>query len=379
MYPKIITESDKYKSRDEFEHYSVSKLKMYKECSEKYKLQYVEKNYKYKESTSTLAGTFMHSTLEYLYGVDDETVKTAIDAYYRILIPELKNVGINDSEAILEDLLEYNKDISKLYARASASYVGEDAIRTGKGNVPKVPEMTSTWKEECRRLDLNNRKNRIDQVIQDSKTGLEDVSITDVFTKAFNMARDYYTPVEIVDIMALELPLSKWDRSTNKLINAVPFPGCEIPNVFLSGYIDNICKIKVNGHIYNAVVDYKTSKEEFTPDIVSHNQQLLSYVAGVEKLLDINIEYVGILSFLQKKLIYAPVNRELLEEVLTNYNKIIQATYDKTFIKHVPDSKYSPCLSQFGSHCPFLENCWPAQYNTIHNNQNDSDYLAYLT
>ena len=341
-------------------------------------MQYVLKNYKYKESTSTLAGTLMHATLEYLYGVDDETVETAQDAFYRILIPEFQKAGILDAESILGDLLEYNEDIRHLYDRASADYEGEDAIRTGKGTVPKVPEMTSVWKQECRRMDLDGRKERLDTVIQDSKDGFENVSITDVFTKAFNMAKDYYTPPEMVEILALELPLSKWDYQNSKMINPIPFPDCEIPDVYLSGFIDCLCKININGHEYTAVVDYKTSKEEFTEDLVRHNQQLLTYVAAAEKLLDIDIEYVGILSFLQKKLIHAPVDRELLEEVMINYNKVIVATYEKKFMKHVPDSKYSSCLSQFGGHCPFLEDCWPSMFDSL-NKQDDEEYLNYLS
>lgn len=380
MLPKIITQTDVYKERSEFNHYSVSKLKMYSKCSEMYYLQYIEKMYTYKESTSTFIGTLMHATLEYLYGEDDDSVESALDAFYRILIPEFQNAGIMDAEAILGDLLDYNEDISQLYLRASESYEGDDAIRTKSGKVPKAPEMTGIWKEECRRLDLNSRKSRIDQVIQDSKTGFEEVSITDVFAKAYQIAAEYYTPEEIEEILYLELPLSKWDYKNQRLINAVPFPNCKHEHKYMSGYIDNVCKIRVNGKIYTAVVDYKTSKEEFNENMVAHNQQLLSYVAGVEALTDLKIDYIGILSFTQKKLIYAPVDRQLMEEVFVNYNKVIDAEIAGAYIKHVPDTKYSPCLDSFGHTCPFLEHCWPSTFEFLENKKvNADEFLPYLT
>lgn len=343
-----------------------------------YKLKYIDKLDVYKSSTSTCIGTLMHSTLEYLYGEEDDTVETAEDAFYRVLVPAFKDFGLDDAEAILGDLLEYNEDISGLYLRASASYMGADAIRTKAGKVPKSPEMTGVWKEECRRMDLDSRKSRIDYVVQ-QKSGLESVSITDVYAKANNLAVQYDTPSEIHEIISLELPLSHWDYKTNTLRNPVLFPGCSIPNVYLNGYVDNVCKLKLpDGRIVNAVIDYKTSKEEFNENIVAHNQQLLAYAKGVEILLGIDIDYIGILSIPFNKLVYAPVMEEVQEDILDNYNKIIRYTQEGKFVKHVPDSKYSPCMSSFGSECPFLENCWPNSYEFLQAGRIEPDFSDYF-
>jgi len=370
-----ITETDVYKSQDDYRRYSVSKIKTYKECSQMYKLKYVDRLDSYKESTSTFVGTLLHAALEYLYGVDDDNVYNAQQAFFKILEPEFAKKNITSTESILGDLLDYHQDISDLYLRASAAYIGADAIRTGKGGVPKVPEMTSTWKAECRRLDLDGRKGRIDYAIQASKNGMEEVSITDVFSRALTLANNYVTPDAFEDILHLELPLSEWDRTKGVLTNAVPFPGCEHPDIFLNGYVDNIAKVRVKGKLGTAVIDYKSSKETFNESIVEHNQQLLIYAAGVEKLLDMQVDYIGILSFVKGDLILVPVDKELQHEVIVGYNKLIDKTLANDYHKHYPDTKYAKCLNMFGSTCPFLEHCWP-KANDYHNNDGlDDDFF----
>jgi len=369
-----ITETNIYTSQDDYSRYSVSKIKTYKDCSQMYKLKYIDKLDSYQESTATFVGTLLHAALEYLYGVDDDEVYDAQQAFFKILEPEFAKKGITSAESILGDLLDYHQDINHLYHRASAAYNGVDAIRTGKGTVPKVPEMTSTWKSECRRLDLDGRKGRIDYAIQASKTGMEGVSITDVFSKSLTLAANYVTPDAFEDILYLELPLSEWDRANHILTNAVPFPGCEHPNIYLNGYIDNVARVRFKGRSGTAVIDYKSSKETFNESIVEHNQQLLIYAAGVEKLLDITVDYVGILSFVKGDLILVPIDREVQAEVINGYNKIINKTIEGDFHKHYPDTKYAKCLSMFGATCPFLEHCWP-KANNFHNNTGlDDDF-----
>lgn len=377
---KMITQSDLYSSREEFVHYSVSKIKSYKECSEMYKLRYVNRVDTYKASTSTVIGTLLHNALEYLYGTVDDDVHTALDAFYKTVEPSLVDLGIGDACSLLGELLDYNNDINNLYIRASEGYNGADAIRTKAGKVPKSPEMTGIWKEECRRLNLNARKDRIDRTIQNSTTGLEEVSITDAFAKAYILADAYTTPPEFDEVLYVELPITRWNYQTNILYNPILFPGCEYPDVYLNGYIDNVSKLNINGRIVNAVIDYKTSKEEFNESIVAHNQQLLVYARGAEELLDIPIDYIGILSLPQNKLVYAEVDRELQQLVLDNYNEVIRNSHEKNFIKHVPDSKYSPCLSSFGGRCPFLEHCWPKSYAYFSevDREDTIDVAAYL-
>jgi hypothetical protein len=371
-----IKEIDIYSSQDEYQRFSVSKIKTYKECSQMYNLKYVQKLSCYKESTSTFVGTLVHAALEYLYGVEDDSVVSAKDAFFKILADEFAKKGISSTESILGDLLEYYEDINNLYLRASAAYNGKDAIRTGNGSVPKVPEMTSTWKAECKKLDLDNRKARIDYIIQTSKNGMEEVSITDVFSKALTLVSNYVTPPEFMEILHLELPLSEWNKDTNTLINPVPFPECEFPNVYLNGYIDNIAKVIVNGKLITAVIDYKTSKEEFNESIVAHNQQLLIYAAGVEELLGIEVDYIGILSLIKGNLVLVPVDKEIQSKVIQGFNGIIKKIFDNDFHKHYPDTKYSACLNSFGSTCPFLKECWPKSYEYFHETGLEDDFFA---
>lgn len=371
-----IKEIDIYESQDDYDRFSVSKIKTYKECSQMYNLKYVQKLPYYKESTSTFVGTLVHAALEYLYSIDDDSVQTAKDAFFKVLPEEFAKKGISGADSILGDLLDYHEDINKLYLRASAVYSGIDAIRTGKGTVPKVPEMTSTWKAECKRLDLDNRKARIDYVIQTSKDGMEEVSITDVFSKALTLVTNYVTPSEFEEILYLELPLSEWNRDSNTLVNPVPFPGCTDPNVYLNGFIDNIAKVRVNGKLVTAVIDYKTSKEEFNESIVAHNQQLLIYAAGVEELLGITVDYIGILGLIKGDLVLVPVDKEIQQEVVEGFNSIIKKARANDFHKHYPDTKYSTCLNSFGSTCPFLKECWPKSYEYFHETGLEDDFFS---
>lgn len=377
MDPKnIITSTNNFNSQEDYRRYSVSKIKTYKDCSEMYKLKYVDKLESYVYSNATLIGTLMHSTLEYLYGTDDDEVQTPQDAFFKILPQEFNKLGFSSVESILGDLLDYYQDINSLYERASFNYKGHDAIRTGKGEVPKVPEMTGVWKSECKRLKLQDRQSLIDYTIQTSKNGFENVSITEVFTRALNLANIYNTPDCFEEILYLELPISHWDKSTNSLVNAIPFPQCKHEDVYLNGYIDNISKIRVNGKVVTAVIDYKTSKEAFDSNIVEHNQQLLMYAAAAEQLLNCDIEYIGILSLLKSELILAPVNKDIQQDLLNMFSKIIDKTISNDFVKHFPDSKYSTCLDNFGGVCPFLKNCWPNSYKYINKNKLSDDFLS---
>lgn len=376
MNNQILT-TNKYNSDSEYQRYSVSKIKTYKECSQMYKLKYVDGIYDYTRSDATLIGTILHSTLEYLYTNENITKETAIESFYKIIESELYNVGIQNPKPLLKELIDYNNDISSLYLRASKNYKGIDAIRTGKGDVPKSPEMTGVWKSEVKRMNLHTRKSRIDNLIKSTYSDLSNVSITDVFVKSFNIATNYKTPKEILKTHYLELPLSKWDGENNCIINPVPFPGCEFEDIYLNGFIDNISEINYKGEKVNAVIDYKTSKELFNENIVEHNQQLLIYAAGVSHLLNKEITHIGILSFIQKELIITPINKSIQEQVISNFNKVIEKTLNRDFIKHVPDSKYSPCLNMYGSECSYLKQCWVNSYNNI-NNVSDA-YLDLLS
>ena len=365
-----LTESKEYKSKEEFQTFSVSRIKTYKECSQMYKLKYVDKLDSFVQSTATVAGTLLHAALEYFYGTEDAEVLTAEDAFFKILSPEFANLGITKGDSLVNELLQYHNDIKHLYERASATYTGPDAIRTKSGSVPKAPEMTGVWKAAIKQLKLDARKNLIDDTIKNSKSGMASVSIVDAFIKALNIIKGYRTPSIISSIEALEMPLSEWDYENNILRNPVPFPKCKHPNIYLNGFIDKICKIRVGSKTYNTIVDYKSSKETFDENIVKHNQQMLLYAAGVEYITKEPVDYIGILSFLQKDLIYVPVDRKIQEEVIDIFNKVIDKCVAGDFNKHVPDTKYSPCMNSFGGECPFLKHCWPDSYNYSHSTDN---------
>lgn len=357
-----------YKNKEEAKFYSISRLKTYKECGEYYRRKYVEKEPCFVQSNSTVCGTLTHAALEHFYKkypILSEKEKKNInelllDSFYEVAPSEFRNMGISDVGSILSELNEYYNSISNLYKRASKDYTGEDSIRTKSGGICKAPEMTSVWKKEVKSLNINFTKDIIDSTFKKSLTDYKEVSITEAYCKTINLLKQYRHPSEIINTMYCELELSEWNEEKKEIKNPVLFPFIRNykDNTYINGYIDNISKIEVEGREENCVIDYKTSKEEFSKSTVSHNQQLLLYAYCVEKLTGEEVNYIGIMSLTHNKLVYVEVDRRIQKTVLTKLATLIELINAKLYLKNIPDSKYSKCLSSFGKECIFLSECW---------------------
>ena len=99
------------------------------------------------------------------------------------------------------------------------------------------------------------------------------------------------------------------------------------------------------------------------------------YAAAASILLDCDIEYIGILSLLKSDLVLVPINKDIQEELIVMFNKIIDKTLANDFVKHFPDTKYSACLNSFGGPCPFLKECWPKSHDYLNRFNMSDDYL----
>jgi spore coat polysaccharide biosynthesis protein SpsF (cytidylyltransferase family) len=355
------------------EVYSVSRLKMYSQCSQAYKYTYIDKIKVYSQSNSTIIGSLLHDSLEiYLHSnnslsfievFEEQSKKTFTKRKYI-----LENLEPATFTKLYTQLVDYSRDIRTLHYRASADYTGKNAIRTAKGDVPSNPSMTSGWKQAAKNLNLESRYETLkEQFIFISN--LPEIDLVEAFTEAYTLACNYETPVEIIETLHLEFPLSDYNYETKEFTNPVLMPdeyGGE-SGIYLNGYIDWVGYVQFQGKKRFALIDYKTSKENLTEDKLEYHAQLLAYVYAVERLLGIEVEVIGVHSLRHKKLALTLVDREILQEanrsLFSKHKKIAACQFEKD---HLPDSQYSMCLSQYGRECSYLQYCYPKLYNKLH-------------
>jgi hypothetical protein len=355
------------------EMYSVSKLKKFGECSQAYKYTYIDKIKVYSQSNSTIIGSLLHDSLEiYLHSdnslpfievFEEQSKKTFIKRKY--IVENLEEATFNK---LYTQLVDYSKDIRTLHYRASADYTGKNAIRTAKGDVPSNPIMTSGWKQAAKNLNLESRYDFLKEQFT-FISNLPEIDLVEAFTEAYTLSCNYETPVEIVETLHLEFPLSDYNYETKEFTNPVLMPneyGGD-SDIYLNGYIDWVGYVNFQGKKRFALIDYKTSKENLTKDKLEYHAQLLAYVYAVERLLGVEVEVIGVHSLRHKKLALTLVDREILQEanksLFSKHKKISACQFEKD---HLPDSQYSMCLNMYSRECPHLSLCYPKIYNKLH-------------
>ena len=353
--------------------YSVSRLKTYSECSQAYKYKYIDKLKVTSASVSTIIGSLLHESLE-IYLHPDNTIDfiTVFENQSKIAFYKRKYIDENTDKSIFDklynNLLEYSRDVRTLYHRASADYTGKLAIRTKDGKVSNSPMMTSGWKTASKNLNLGERYYELEDEFNQICI-LEDISLVEAFTEAYNLASNYETPEEIIETVALEFKLSDYNYETKEFTNAVLMPdeyGGDT-EIYLNGYIDWLGYVMFEGQRRFALIDYKSSKENLTVDKLEYHAQLLAYVYAVEKLTGIQVEVIGVHSLRHKKLVLVEVDRDILKvannSLFSKHNLIANNYF---YQEHLPDSQYSKCLNSFNKECPFLQYCYPKMYNRLH-------------
>lgn len=333
------------------DYYSVSRLKTYTKCSMYYKHQYVDKNRIDSSSYSTSVGKIVHSCLEHYYL---DTNRTMARDYFnhssRLVLAELLNKEIDNK--VFDLLLDYANSMSSLYLRSSEDYKGSDRIRTKAGLVPSNPSMTTDWKLSYSSMNLDTKARAIDSYFSLG------YSISDAFSDAKNLIDRYSPHPYLEEVIAVELAISK--NSPEGILNAVRIPSKYVGDkeIYLNGYVDLIAKMP-DGVI---IVDHKTNSSDFTESDVRYNVQLLTYVYAYYEITGIKAKYIGINNIRRNNLCYVQTPsdseiEEILDSLFFNHTLIEK----EIFTKHSPEN-YSPCLSMYGSPCPYLSTCWP-QFN----------------
>lgn len=355
---------------EEPKKYSVSRLKTLNSCGEYYRLKYVELVKIASFSEATLMGSLCHDALEEYYGENQE--ESLIKLFERTALNTLKETGvvphifINSEEfrQVYNALLNLSKSYLSLYQRSHADYVGNFPIRKKDGGIALAPTSTKDWKVAEENLGLIQKRIEIDTYFQSINKDLVDISVSKSFSEAYSILFSYKTPAEIISTVAVELPIS--DYKNEIIYNPVPMPsnlGGE-DQVLLNGYVDWIGYVNYKGKEKLAIVDYKSSKEELTPDKVQYNVQLYSYVYAYEYLTGETVDLIGIHNLRAGSLVLTPIDRNkmgiVLEALFTNHLLIKH----KIFQKQIPDTSYAKCMNMYGKICPYLEFCYPDIYES---------------
>lgn len=343
-----------------YSYLSVSRIKSYQECSQKYKNKYVDGIPDAGYSKATLVGSLVHEALEeYYLHKHPHVVKAFNISAIKTLQGRLfsKDADLEELDALLK---AYAIDGQSLYERASEEYKGPAPIRTKDGKVPSNALMTSAWKQSLEKLGLVEKAYAINKIVSYLCPSLpNDINIAEVYAEAYFLCGRFKEPSNVIETIHVEFPISDVRRE-GKLINAVLLPqehgGSE--GKYLNGYIDKVALVNHEGEEGLAIIDFK-SGGEFAKADIEYNPQLYSYVYAYELVTGDTIKFIGIHNIRKNNQVLIPVDREVMDRVLTNLFSTHALIKAGIFRKHLPDSKYSKCLNSYGKPCPYLELCWP--------------------
>lgn len=340
------------------EYYSVSRLKTYKTCSIKYKYEYVEKDKIYSASKSTIIGSIVHNALEIYYLLDKKDRQPLINyfnAAFNLYVKESRLDKTID-ETVVSLLERYSKDMGRLIERSSPFYRGKDAIRKKDGSPASNPQMTSDWKLSYESSGLSSLHDSLLMYLNGS-LDMEGSDFINAYSEAKYLCSSYKGSSWLDNSIEVEMPISK-KNSDGSILNPVLMPSKHggRKNIYLLGFIDLVSKLD-DGSLL--LVDHKTSSSSFTGSDVSYNAQLLSYAYAYEKIKGVRPHYIGINNIRDDEVVFVetPSSKEAMEvlDSLFSCHKLIN---DEVWIKHSPEP-YSPCVSMYGSTCPYLNKCWP--------------------
>lgn len=351
-------------------YYSVSRLKTYSQCSQYYKLKYVDKVPSVSFSESTITGNFCHDALEYFYGenVHLSLIECLIHTAKKTLIERcgFKNAAPDLFNKVYKDLVSFAKDSMVLYARASEWYQGDNPIRTKKGTIAKAANKTASWMEAEEKLGLNKKRMVLQDICTQINPDLEGIFVCNSLANAYAICFGYKQPEELVEVIYPEMPISDYKLTEEGpvLLNAVPMPeayGGE-EGYYLNGYIDVVGTVRHKGKLKKAIIDYKTSKEDFTEEEIIYNVQLFSYVYAYEYLTGEELEVMGIFNLRTNRLVLVDIDRALMADMLEALFSTHKAIKAEIFKKEIPDNSYCKCLNSYGKVCDFLQHCHPKLY-----------------
>lgn len=355
------------------ECYSISKLRTLTECSEKYKLKYIQKIKREDISNSLLIGSLIHDALEQYYlnkqqnFVEYYLIQNLKDNLIKFkIIPEL---DLNNPVYIklINLIFIYLKNILNLYLRGKETNCF-NPILTAQGNLPKYIYSTTAWKKSKEYFNLNKIEIKINNLINKLNTSLSsEFNLLESIGEAYTLAYLYQNPkeYELENIHALEFPISDYNYQTKELINPFKYTNKTNQEFYVTGYIDYVGKVKIENQSYLAVIDYKSGKSDYEIQHIKYNPQLLFYALAYEKITQHKVEVVGIHNLQSNNLVLSKINTDLQKDILNSFFHKQEIVHQNIFIKHLPENKYSPCLNSFNKPCSYLQDCYPEFLNIV--------------
>ena len=113
-----------------------------------------------------------------------------------------------------------------------------------------------------------------------------------------------------------------------------------------------------------AVIDYKSGKSDYESLHLQYNPQLLFYALAYSQITNTKVEVIGIHNLKSNNLVLSKINPEIQDRVLKHFFYQQKAIENNLFCKHLPESKYSPCLNSFGKVCSYFKTCYPEIANS---------------
>lgn len=343
---------------------SVSRLQKYTKCAKSYEYYYLKK-LRFSETSDALQiGTIVHHCLEKFYLKETDHPSTELNRWWEEYFKE------HDKGDLYDELQEVGEMLRHLLWRASEQCTNALSIRNRDGTVPKNPYMNSAFKKELEKLNLNDRRDNVDRIMQGSGQWPAGVSLVNVFSETHAMLDDYQDIANYQSTLAVEFPYSKirTDESGSWIMDVDGQPSMEnavqlpLSKDWFIGFVDLIVQMRDGV----AIIDHKTSSGE-APDMVTvmHHDQLLMYAWAFYKLFREKPSYIGINHLRSGTCVLAPVNWNYVEEAVARFDTANLATKGGYYPKRAPFEYQSPCLNGAKSIdvvnrcCPYLGECYP--------------------
>jgi ATP-dependent helicase/DNAse subunit B len=227
--------------------------------------------------------------------------------------------------------------------------------------------MTTKFKQDQKFLNLKPLEITINNLTQLSNPDLAaDFSLAKVFAEAYSMAYRYQIPPEYIceQIAALEFPISDYDQDNQTLNNpfnlSASYLNYELPDdIYITGYIDWVGKVNYQNQELLAVIDYKSGKSDYEYTHLGYNPQLLFYALAYETITKQKVDVIGIHNLRSSNLVLTKIDRQIQAQVIKNFFAYTHLIQTEFYAKHLPESKYAPCLNSFNAVCSYIADCHP--------------------
>jgi hypothetical protein len=380
-----------------FKFFSHTRLDKYNECSEYYRLYYIDKSVPRPDTDrfSTTVGSICHDILE-TYGNNIRNFQLQwqrqpqpheVPSVQQLAAEHWHTLLAKDNLAHLLPTLNMSAQVlANLKLRASASYQGPDAIRKSgkfkgaeawKNDIATAPEKTAAWTNAYAAAGIEQQEEYANNMAKQAHAALPIVPLPDddpaavkslipkvgIWAK-FSLTKVYADVMSIINIFTdhvwgcridgVEFQISEYDDEFKRLRNAVYFPGTD---VIYKGYIDLAVTDSYN-RVY--LIDYKSSKEAPTQSKVAHWEQLLLYGWAWKQIHGQYPHMIAIWHLRTNQFIWAPFDPVKAEQAVARKMKAIKAIEQEVFIQQNPTDFSSNCVNKLTKEpCPYLEHCHP--------------------